>query len=268
MTSHNTPLNESLRAAEPTSAHGMSRRHLLRNAGLLTATGALLAACGEPGPSGIARLGEAPAIEGLADETVTDVVLLRTAMSVEKMVHGAMISDTLATGANEGPMKALAVGHETALATLSTLVTARKGEPYNEANARLTANWLTKALDLVSTSDVAEEHGRALAHALQTILASTYQSFITQTTDGALRADMMRLGAAASRRATVVASLLAPGTKGFVPGVDETGAATYSQLPHRFGTLASVQVTLGKADESGIRPVVTMETPSLNSFIW
>ena len=261
-----TSQNNTSISHEPST--GVSRRHLFRNAGLLTATGALLAACGESGPTGIARLGEAPEIEPLADEAVTDVFLLRTAMSVEKMVHEAMISDVLGAGANSGPMKALAAGHEAALATLTTLVTARQGQPVTEANARLKANWLDKAMELVSTSDVAEEHGRALAHALQTIVASTYQSFVTQTTDGALRADMMRLGAAASRRATTVASLLAPGTKGFIPGVDETGAATYSQMPHRFGTLASVQVTLGKADESGIRPTVTMETPSLNSFIW
>lgn len=246
----------------------ISRRSLLRGGGLAAVAGVVLAACADSGDTAIARLGTGAAPEALPDVEVTDVVLLRTAMSVEKLVQDALTSTTLATGANASLMNAFGEAHESARAALRGLVTARNGEPVEEANAKLTANWGARALDLVANSDRAKEDGLALAHGLETLVASTYQGFVTQTSEPALRAEMMVLAAGASRRAATIAQQIAPGTKGFVPVVDEQGNVSVAALPSAFGTQAAIQVTLGAPNEAGVRESVSMETPSLNSFVY
>jgi hypothetical protein len=246
----------------------VSRRTLLRGGGLAAVAGAVLAACGGSGDHSIARLGTGAETEPLKDVEVTDVVLLRTAMSVEKMVQDAVTSSALATGSLASLMNSVGAAHERARLALRGLVTARNGEPVDEANAKLTANWGARALDLVANSDQKEQDALLLAHALETLLASTYQGFVAQTSEPALRRDMMTLAVGASRRAATIAQQIAPGTKGFAPTIDEQGNASVAALPTAFGTLASIQVTIGAPNESGVRETVTMETPSLNSFIY
>lgn len=262
-------MNDQIDTTQTTTTDSrITRRSLLRSGGLAAVAGVVLAACADSGESGIARLGTGVAPEALPDVEVTDVVLLRTAMSVEKMVQDALTSATLAAGANASLMNAFGEAHERARLALRSLVTARNGEPVDEANAKLTANWGARALDLVSKSDRAQEDGLALAHALETLVASTYQNFVAQTSEAALRSEMMVLAAGASRRAATIAQQIAPGTKGFAPVVDEQGNVSVAALPSAFGTLSSIQVTLGAPNESGIRETVTMETPSLNSFVY
>lgn len=267
-TEKTTTMNEITASETDVTTNRLSRRALLRGGGLAAVAGVVLTACADSGDHSIARLGTGAASEGLSDETVTDVVLLRTAMSVEKMVQDALSSSTLAAGANASLMKALAGAHEPARLALRELVTTRNGEPVDEANAKLTSNWGARALDLVAKSDRAGDDGLLLAHALETLLASTYQGFVAHTSEPALRAAMMRLAVGASRRAATIAQQIAPGTKGFVPVVDDQGVASVASLPTAFGSLSSIQVTLGAPNESGVRETVTMETPSLNSYIW
>ena len=246
----------------------MSRRGLLRNGGAAALAGVVLAACADSAPQAVARLGEASEPQTLDDVSVTDVVLLRTAMSVEKLAHEALTSSTLATGSNATVMNDLAKGHENALLALRELVVARQGTPVDAANARLKANWGDDALALVGESDEPEADGLLLAHALQTVVASTYQGFVPKTTEPALRGQMMGLAAAASRRAAVIALQIAPGAKGFVSELGADGNPTFSALQSTFGTLASVQVQLGKKNEAGLKESVALETPSYNSYIW
>lgn len=70
---------------------------MLRSTGIIAASGAVLAACGSSSASKtIARVGETPEITKLGEVTVTDVVLLRTAMSVETMAK-TILTDTAVT---------------------------------------------------------------------------------------------------------------------------------------------------------------------------
>ncbi len=259
---------ETLTPDDTPTARGVTRRSLLRGGGVAAVAGVVLAACGGSEDNTIARLGTGVAKEPLPDVDVTDVVLLRTAMSVEKMVQDALSSPVLATGANASLMNALAGAHDSARLTLRSLVTARNGQPVDEANAKLTQNWGARALELVETSDRQSDDALALAQALETLLASTYQGFVSQASEPALRADMMRLAVGASRRAATIAQQVAPGTKGFAPVYDEFGNASVAALPSPFGTLASIQVVIGPPNEAGIREPLTLETPSLNSYIY
>lgn len=248
-----------------------SRRSLLGTGGLLTASAAFLAACAKTESAGIARLGEAPAIEKLSEAEVTDAVLLRTAQSLENMV-ASMLSDsavTSAVDAKTAPLVAkFASAHKANASALSSLVSANGGEPYTGTNEKLMVAYGQAALDLVKESKDSTD-AVTLAMALETLSAASYQYFVSLTANKSLRAEMMKLGATSSRRAAVAAQTLNSGTGAFAPSVNDAGEPNVATLPSAFGLLSSVQVSLGPVNkESGVRASVLMDTPSLNSFIY
>ena len=73
------------------------RRQLLRTGGLTLSLGAIIAACGEDRAGGVdpGRVGNAPDVEPLAAAEVDDIVLLRTAQSLE---HSALDTYAAARG--------------------------------------------------------------------------------------------------------------------------------------------------------------------------
>jgi hypothetical protein len=242
---------------------------MLRSSGALVATSAVLAACGSSTPS-IARIGESPTMVKLEDVAVTDVALLRTAMSMETMA-AAMLSDSavtsLASKDSAPVIAAFAAGHTSHLEDLRGLITARNGEPYSETNAKLMRAYGQTALDLVASGKLPEDT-LALTLAVEALVASTYQYFVSLTAEPALRAGMVRLGGQSSRRAAIAAQLINGGTVGFAPAVDKDGVALVATLPNTFGSLSTVQVKLGPPNEVGSRTTVLMDTPSLNSLIY
>jgi hypothetical protein len=242
---------------------------MLRSSGALVATSAVLAACGSSTPS-IARIGESPTMVKLEDVAVTDVALLRTAMSMETMA-AAMLSDSavtsLASKDSAPVIAAFAAGHTSHLEDLRGLITARNGEPYSETNAKLMRAYGQTALDLVASGKLPEDT-LALTLAVEALVASTYQYFVSLTAEPALRAGMVRLGGQSSRRAAIAAQLINGGTVGFAPALDKDGVALVATLPNTFGSLSTVQVKLGPPNEVGSRTTVLMDTPSLNSLIY
>lgn len=249
----------------------VSRRSALRTGGAIVAGGAVLAACGGSSDAGtIARIGSVPEIEKLETEHVSDVALLRTAMSVESMV-ATMLVDPRMTSLAESDVSPFlskySAAHETNMAVIAPLVTARGGETVNEPNAKLMTSYGEHALELV-------EEGKTpgdvlnLMLALESLAAATYQYFVSLTNEAALRVDMMRLGASSSRRAAVAAQLIRGGTVGFVPALNKKGEELTATLPSAFGPLNAVQVLLGPLNEIGTRTPLSMETPSLNSLLY
>ena len=242
---------------------------MLRSSGALAATSAVLAACSSTKPS-IARIGESPTTVKLEDLAVTDVVLLRTAMSMETMA-AAMLSDSavtsLASKESASIIAAFAADHTSHLEDLRVLITARNGEPYSETNAKLMQAYGQTALDLIASGKLPEDT-LALTLAVENLIASTYQYFVSLTAEPALRAAMVGLGGRSSRRAAVAAQLINGGTVGFAPADDKDGNALVATLPSAFGSLSSVQVKLGPVNETGSRTTVLMDTPSLNSLIY
>lgn len=249
----------------------ISRRNILRSGSAALVGGAVLAACGGSSEKGtIARIGEAPKKEALETVHVTDVALLRTAMSVEKMV-ATMLSDSRVTSladAKVSPFLAkYAAAHETNMAVIAPLVTARGGETVNEPNEKLMTAYGNNALNLIEAGKTPADVQNLLL-ALESLVAATYQYFVGLTNEPALRANMMRLAATSSRRAAVAAQLIRGGTAGFVPGLDEKGEELVATLPTTFGQLSAVQVYLGPLNEIGTRSPLSMDTPSLNSMLY
>jgi rubrerythrin len=52
------------------------------------------------------------------------------------------------------------------------------------------------------------------------------------------------------------------------PAVPQTEIPTVTAIPSQFGTLAAIQLVVGRGDENGTRLKVNLETPSLNSFVY
>ena len=243
---------------------------MLLSGGAALASGAVLAACGGAPHNSVTRIGDSVESEALPPADVTDVVLLRTAQSVEKMIAD-MMSDprftSLVSGDAAALVAAFAAAHQRHVAEIAPLVTSRGGEPVNEPNAKLMTAYGENVLTLVeegaNPTDVL-----TTALGLETLMAATYQYALSLTVEPALRADMMRLGAQSSRRAAVVAQLLNPGTQSFAPGVDADGAATVATLPSAFGPLSTVQISIGPKNDAGTATTVLMDTPSLNSLLY
>jgi hypothetical protein len=160
-----------------------------------------------------------------------------------------------------------AAAHETNMSVLAPLVTARGGQVVNEPNAKLMTAYGENALNLVEEGKTAGDVLN-LTLGLESLVAATYQYFVSLTNEAALRADMMRLGAASSRRAAVAAQLIRGGTVGFSPAINEKGEELTATLPSAFGTLSAVQVVLGPVNEVGTRSPISMDTPSLNSMLY
>lgn len=242
---------------------------MLRSSGALAATTAVLAACSSTKPT-VARIGMSPTTVKLEDLAVTDVILLRTAMSMETMA-AAMLSDSAVTALakkdSASVIAAFAADHTSHLEDLRVLISARNGEAYSETNTKLMQAYGQTALDLVASGKLPEDT-LALTLAVETLIAATYQYFVSLTAEPALRADMVRLGGRSSRRAAVAAQLINGGTAGFAPATDAAGAPLVATLPGAFGSLSAVQVQLGPVNDTGTRATVLMDTPSLNSLIY
>ena len=242
---------------------------MLRSSGAIAATTAVLAACSSTKPS-VARIGESPTTVKLEELAVTDVILLRTAMSMETMA-AAMLSDSAVTAIaskDTAPViAAFAAGHTSQLEDLRVLISARNGEAYTETNAKLMQAYGQTALDLVASGKLATDT-LPLTLAIETLIASTYQYFVSLATEPAVRADLVRLGGRSSRRAAITAQLINGGTSAFAPANDKDGVALVATLPGAFGSLSTVQVQLGPVNEVGSRTTVLMDTPSLNSLIY
>lgn len=247
----------------------LTRRSLLRRGGMLAVGGGLLAACGGSTGGSIARIGNAPEPVGLDSVSVDDVVLLRTAMSMELLVADLLSRGAVAgaAGPNAALVTAFVAAHRENRDALAALATARGGDPVAEPNAKLLSVWGERAVELVAASDRAERDVLVLAHGLEELLAATHQTLVPEMTESVLRARTAALAAGSSRRAAVVAQVLNPGTAGFAPGTDEAGNPTVATLPTAFGQTVAPQVVLGP-ETDGARATLVLDTPGPNSFVY
>ena len=259
----------------------ISRRELLRLSGLSLASGLVLAACGKQtgvvDDGAIARLGESPSTTALAEAEVTDVVLLRTAASLE---YNAIDTYTAALGlgvftgdlsAATDFAKRFRDDHQEHADAVNSLIRALGGKEHRCANVRINDLYLSPALALI-TDDKNENVGVdviALAHALENLAAQTYQGVVDLISDPKLRADAIRIGQQESRHAALLAQVLNPGIASMGPTNDPTtGKPNIAAIPAAFGSQANIQLTIGAPKDDGSRTTLLLETPSLNSLVY
>lgn len=259
----------------------LSRRQLLRLSGSSIAGSLLLAACGKQSnveeSTNIASAGTVPPTTALPAAEVDDLVLLRTAASLE---YNAIDTYDLALDAGlltgdwakyADVVKRFRDDHHEHADAVNKLVVALGGKAHTCANTRIKEVYLDPAVALI-TVDGNQDAARdtiALAHALENVAAQTYQGVVGLLSTGSLRADAMRIGQDESRHAVVLAQALNPGHAAVGPTVDpNTGKANIASVPSAFGGLGSIALTIGKPSDEGTKTNLLLETPSLNSFVY
>ena len=259
----------------------LSRRELLRISALSIGGTAFLAACGKQSgvqsSSNIASAGSVPELPLANSGDITDIVLLRTAASLEFNAidtYNLVLAEGLLTGdfaKLSDAVKRFRDDHTAHAAAINSLVVSLGGKAHECANERIDRLYVQPSLKLITTEgneDVSRDVV-ALAHALENLATQTYQGVVGSLTSPKLRGDAMRIAHDEARHAVVLAQVLNPGFASVGPTVNEaTGKANVASVPAAFGVLASVQVSVGKANAEGVKPSVTMETPSLNGLIY
>lgn len=270
----------------------LDRRQLLRFGGFAALGGIALAACGTDDTAGTVtvppRLGDAPPPSTLPPAEIDDVVLLRTATSLEYSAIAAydLVLENFA-GLFTGALGALVpvverlradhIGHAEAVAELTI---AAGGEVYACPNERIASLYLEPAIELIAGSQTAAALGIptssepvapsdtpfediiVLAQGLESLAASTYQGVVPALTTPALRQAAMTIAADEARHATLLVAAVFPDQ--IVPS--ETNPV--AMVPSTFGQLGQIPVPIGLPNSVGNKTTVNLQTPSLNALIY
>lgn len=202
----------------------LGRREVLRVGGATITLGALVAACGSSNSGTIGRVGDAPPVRTLPAAVINDVVLLRTATSIENSainVYAAVVDlgvlDNVLGGLALEYVKRFVEDHTGHAELFSELTIAAGGVPWTEGNCRLDAAFITPVVTRITVGDPDAADGAIppsddpvrdvlnVAHALETLAGASYQSLVPNLTDVALRRDAMKVAADEVRHAALLA---------------------------------------------------------------
>jgi rubrerythrin len=262
-------------------AHRLGRRQLLRDSGLVVSLGALVAACGENRSGGTdpGRVGNAPGVDPLPDVTVDDVVLLRTAQSLEHTaldVYGRLRELDVLSPAQDTVFQRLVDDHTGHSVAVGGWITDAGGEEFACANPWLADRAIEPILEALDETDDALRDVLNIAHAIENLAASSYQSLVGSITDPELRMMMMQVGADENRHAAVLAMEITGTPDGYVdpaliggtaPAEDSEFPAAYA-VPSVFGSVAATELVVGSPDAEGRRLTINLQTPAANSFVY
>lgn len=285
----------------PRSSSAVDRRRFLQLGGLGAASAALLAACGAEGDSAIARVGVAPTTTALPDAVVDDAVLLRTASSIEYTaisIYDLVIGNTdLLDPANQAVAERLRDDHREHAAAVEALTAEIGGEPWTCGNPRLEEVVVPAILravlgapatddaPAVAPSDDPRRDVLHIAHAFEAFAGSTYQSLVAALTTPELRREAIRVAQDEVRHAALLAIAITGRPAGYVNPADvlaATGVAPAAAetsgsgmqvppvyaVPGQFGNLGAIPLVIGAQDEVGNRAEFSLDTPSLNTFVY
>lgn len=258
----------------------IDRRRLLRNGTLALSMGAIVAACGSNrgGVEAPGRLGIADAESETRDTTVDDVVLLRTAQSLEHTtvaVHEAAI----ASGALDDATAALAArfvdDHVANAAAIGELITAAGGAEFACANPFVVERAVDPILAALEGSDDPRRDVLHIAYAFEELLGRSHQALVTLVSDRPLRAEISRIGGSSHRRAAALAAVMNPGAlvEPTLAGdealdADAMGFPMRYAIPSSFGQLTGISLIVGDVDEEGARYSTTLQTPAANTLVY
>jgi rubrerythrin len=285
----------------------VGRRRFITIGGATIATAALMAACAEDPRTGIARVGVAPSTTKLPDPVVDDVVLLRTASSLEHSaiaVYDAVIGHTdLLDAAYQDVAKRFRDDHAGHAALFEKLTASVGGTPWTTGNPRIDQVVLapieraifggqkTDLLPETPASDDVKRDVLNLAYALESLAGETYQALVPLLNDASARKEAVTIGTHEVRHAALLAMAITGKPGGYfnpadiaaatlqtpptvAPATTVKGATpatpipTVYAIPSVFALLGQVQLVVGKPNEAGTRLTTNLETPSLNTFVY
>ena len=257
----------------------LDRRQLLRNGGLMLSMGAVVAACGSTrgGSTDPGRLGVADEATELEQAPVTDIVLLRTAQSLEYTAL-AVYEAADATGALTSAQAALAgrfvEDHTGHAASIGSLIGEHGGAEFTCANPFLMDRAVAPILGALEGSDDVQRDLLNIAHAFESLAGASYQALVGSLVDLSLRKEMMRIGGEEHRHAAGLAAVINPDSV-YSPAMfgepllnDADGFPIPYQIPSTFGLLTGIELVVGAQDNEGARLSTQLQTPAQNSFVY
>lgn len=257
----------------------LDRRQLLRNSGLMLSMGAIVAACGSNrgGSTNPGRLGVADEATELEQAAITDVVLLRTAQSLEYTAL-AVYDAAGATGALTSAQTALAgrfvEDHTGHAASIGSLIGDQGGVEFTCANPFLVDRAVTPILGALDGSDDIQRDLLNIAHAFESLAGASYQALVGLLTDRSLRKELMRIGGEENRHAAALAGAINPDSA-YSPAMfgeplsnDADGFPIPYQIPSTFGLLTGIELVVGARDIEGARFSTQLQTPAQNSLVY
>lgn len=283
----------------------LDRRGFLRFGGIALASTTLLAACREAKPKKqIPIAGQNPGFEALPDNKVNDVVILRTAASLEwtvvdayaQLLEKSFITDPVVADL----LKVFSDHHRQHADAMAAATKALGGTPCTSSNPKIDSYLIAPLLERIAGSGAEQgEDSKALAYALESLAAATYQGVVPVLTSPELRKAAMSVGSIEARHAAVLGAVINPsalvgsvvveapaepadtttttvdaGLPTTVPAATTTTVQSASAanvihaVPAAFGSLAPITLTVGPANEFGVRSSTNLETPSLNSLMY
>lgn len=257
----------------------ISRREVIRQGGLVLSLGAIVAACGSDrgGSADPGRLGVADVDPELPDGEVNDVVLLRTAQSLEYTalgVYAAAADLDVLSAAENALVGRLVSDHTGHAALLGTLITEQGGEPYECPNPFIAERAVDPILGALDGSDDLHRDVLNIAHAFEALAGASYQALVGSITDPALRREAMRIGADENRHAAALALainpdvVVSPALAGEPVDPDDDGFPIPYAIPSTFGSLSGIDLVVGAQEAEGGRFAATLQTPAQNTFVY
>ncbi len=258
----------------------VGRRQALRIGGLSVSLAALVAACGNDrtGDTAPGRVGNADPILPLPDYAVNNVVLLRTASSLE-LTAVAVYETAKGLGVLEGSTADLVdriqANHQATADKMAELTEAAGGTAWTDTNPWIMERAIAPIVETISMSDDVRRDVINLAITLENLAASTHQKLTAILTEPAQRLATANASTEESRHSAALvldafgtANRFSPALVGEdVERTPENTLALYA-INSAFGSLAQQELIVGEADENGSRTTFLLSTPAANSFIY
>lgn len=230
----------------------LARRRFLALGGLTMASVAIVAACGsDEEEDNVPSAGVPTPTTGLAERQVDDIVLLRTASSLERSVASAY--DQLLPLLGDGLKDTVTLFHDQHVVhaeSFDTLTEQAGGRAFGEPNPALQAELIEPTLAVIEGQAEPEQQAAnaiVFAHSLENIAASTFQAFVAALTKPALRSAVAGVGTVAAKHAAVLAGLIegAQPAAGLdtLDSADTTLPATTTGQPPATGAAATTTTT-------------------------
>lgn len=256
----------------------VGRRDFIRLGGMAISVGAVVAACGtDQGVTAPGRIGLADEGEELEAAEVNDIVLMRTAQSLEYTALD-VYDAALGTGAlNDEATDLLGrfvEDHTRHAGLVGSIIDDLGGEQFMCANPFLARRAVAPILAALEGTDDLVRDLANTSYAIEELAGKSYQALVPMIEDLSLRTAAMQIGGEEQRHATAVALVLNP-DEWFSPAMfgepltpDADGFPIRYAIPATFGQLSGVPLVVGAPDEEGARFTIQLQTPAENSLVY
>lgn len=240
--------------------------------------GAVVSACGtDQGLDAPGRLGLADEGEELPTAEVDDIVLMRTAQSLEYTaldVYDAAIATGALDGATTDVVGRFVEDHTRHADTIGGVIDDLGGEQFTCGNPFLAERVVAPVLAALEGTDDLVRDLLHISYAIETFAGASYQALVPMIADLPLRTAAMQIGGEEQRHATAVALALNPdewfGPEVFGLPVSDgpDGFPVRYAIPAQFGQVSGVPLVVGPLDPETGRYSTQLQTPAANTLVY